>query len=109
MNGFRSKSLPAWFPKRRGRAANRRIRIKIDYNSDCRKHDVDGESVRRNSLRRISLPPTFRSVIMNDNSLEQARREAEKIFRALLPQKGLAVREEQISLCHAMLGRPVPK
>lgn len=46
---------------------------------------------------------------MNDNSLEQARREAEKIFRALLPQKGLAVREEQISLCHAMLGRPVPK
>ena len=40
---------------------------------------------------------------MNDNSLEQARREAEKIFRALLPQKGLAVREEQISLCHAML------
>lgn len=40
---------------------------------------------------------------MNDNSLEQARREAEKIFRALLPQKGLAVREEQIHLCHAML------
>ena len=53
-----SKSLPAWFPKRRGRAANRRIRIKIDYNSDCRKHDVDGESVRRKFLRRISLPPT---------------------------------------------------
>ena len=58
-----SKSLlPAWFPKRRGRAANRRIRIKTYFNSDCRKHDVDGESVRRRNLRRISLPPTFRSV-----------------------------------------------
>lgn len=56
-----SRSLPAWFPKRRGRAANRRIRIKTYFNSDCRKHDVDGESVRRRNLRRISLPPTFRS------------------------------------------------
>lgn len=40
---------------------------------------------------------------MKNNPIEQAHREAEKIFRILLPQKGLAVREEQISLCHAML------
>ena len=35
--------------------------------------------------------------------LEQAHREAERIFRHLIPQHGMAVREEQISLCHAML------
>ncbi|MGI5857402.1 MAG: hypothetical protein ACOX64_13225 [Candidatus Merdivicinus sp.] len=35
--------------------------------------------------------------------MEQAHEEAEKIFRTLLPQKGLTVREEQLSLCHAML------
>lgn len=40
---------------------------------------------------------------MNHNPMEQAHREAEKIFRTLLPQKGLAVRAEQIELCHAML------
>ena len=41
---------------------------------------------------------------MNKNSLqEQAHQEIEKIFRLLLPQNGLAVREEQITLCHAML------
>lgn len=40
---------------------------------------------------------------MNHNPMEQAHEETEKIFRTLLPQKGLAVREEQISLCHAML------
>ena len=41
---------------------------------------------------------------MNNHSLkEQAHGEIERIFRILLPQNGLAVREEQISLCHAML------
>lgn len=41
---------------------------------------------------------------MNNYSLkEQAHGEIEKIFRVLLPQNGLAVREEQIALCHAML------
>lgn len=34
---------------------------------------------------------------------EQAHGEIEKIFRILLPQNGLSVREEQITLCHAML------
>lgn len=34
---------------------------------------------------------------------EQAHGEIERIFRILLPQNGLAVREEQITLCHAML------
>lgn len=41
---------------------------------------------------------------MNKPTLkEQAHGEIEKIFRILLPQNGLAVREEQITLCHAML------
>ena len=41
---------------------------------------------------------------MNNHSLkEQAHGEIERIFRILLPQNGLAVREEQITLCHAML------
>lgn len=41
---------------------------------------------------------------MNHHSLKgQAHGEIEKIFRILLPQNGLAVREEQIALCHAML------
>ncbi len=34
---------------------------------------------------------------------EQAHQEAEEIFRALLPEQGLVVREEQIRLCHEML------
>ncbi len=41
---------------------------------------------------------------MNHHSVkEQAYAEIERIFRILLPQNGLAVREEQITLCHAML------
>ena len=36
-------------------------------------------------------------------SPEQMHREVERIFRTLLPQNGMNVREEQISLCHAML------
>ena len=34
---------------------------------------------------------------------EQVHQEAERIFRTFLPQNGLAVREEQLSLCHVML------
>lgn len=34
---------------------------------------------------------------------EQAHREVEEIFRTILPERGLAVREEQIRLCHEML------
>ncbi len=34
---------------------------------------------------------------------EEAHREVETIFRTLLPERGLAVREEQIRLCHEML------
>ena len=40
---------------------------------------------------------------MNIDPKEQAHGEIERIFRILLPQNGLAVREEQIALCHAML------
>ncbi len=41
---------------------------------------------------------------MNKPTLkEQTHGEIERIFRILLPQNGLAVREEQITLCHAML------
>ena len=40
---------------------------------------------------------------MNKSLKEQAHGEIERIFRILLPQNGLAVREEQITLCHAML------
>lgn len=40
---------------------------------------------------------------MNNSLKEQAHGEIERIFRILLPQNGLAVREEQITLCHAML------
>lgn len=37
------------------------------------------------------------------NNAQQAHAEVEHIFRAILPQNGLAVREEQIALCHHML------
>ena len=40
---------------------------------------------------------------MNQELKEQAHSEIERIFRVLLPQNGLAVREEQITLCHVML------
>ena len=40
---------------------------------------------------------------MNIDLKEQAHGEIERIFRILLSQNGLAVREEQIALCHAML------
>ena len=40
---------------------------------------------------------------MNIDLKEQAHGEIERIFRILLPQNGLAVREEQIALCHSML------
>lgn len=40
---------------------------------------------------------------MNIDLKEQAHGEIERIFRILLPQNGLAVREEQIALCHVML------
>lgn len=36
-------------------------------------------------------------------SKEQTYREIERIFRTLLPQNGLAVREEQIALCYTMM------
>ena len=42
-------------------------------------------------------------------SKEQTYREIERIFRTLLPQNGLAVREEQIALCYTMIGHPVSK
>ena len=48
-------------PKAPGASCKQAHSHKTDFNSDCRKHDVDGESVRRKFLRRISLPPTFRS------------------------------------------------
>ncbi len=34
---------------------------------------------------------------------KRAHQEVEKIFRVLFPEQGLAVREEQIRLCHEML------
>ena len=40
---------------------------------------------------------------MNKTPREQAHGEVERIFRILMPQNGLAVREEQIALCHTML------
>ena len=40
---------------------------------------------------------------MTMTPLERAHQEAEHIFRVLLPQQGMTVREGQISLCHTML------
>ena len=40
---------------------------------------------------------------MDKTPREQAHGEIERIFRILMPQNGLAVREEQIALCHTML------
>ena len=40
---------------------------------------------------------------------KRAHQEVEKIFRVLLPEQGLAVREEQIRLCHEMLVFPMQK
>lgn len=40
---------------------------------------------------------------MNQDPMKQAHSEAERLFRELLPGEGLAVREEQLSLCHTML------
>ena len=46
---------------------------------------------------------------MNKTPREQAHGEIERIFRILMPQNGLAVREEQIALCHTMLDTLAPK
>ena len=46
---------------------------------------------------------------MDKTPREQAHGEVERIFRILMPQNGLAVREEQIALCHTMLDTPAPK
>ena len=37
------------------------------------------------------------------NTTERAHAEVEKVFRIILPESGLTVREEQIVLCHIML------
>lgn len=37
------------------------------------------------------------------NIAERAHAEVERIFRVILPESGLTVREEQITLCHSML------
>ena len=37
------------------------------------------------------------------NITERAHAEVERIFRVILPESGLTVREEQIALCHSML------
>ena len=37
------------------------------------------------------------------NTTERAHAEVEKVFRVILPESGLTVREEQIVLCHIML------
>ena len=37
------------------------------------------------------------------NTTERAHAEGEKVFRVILPESGLTVREEQIVLCHIML------
>ncbi len=72
---------------------------------------IDVKSVRRRiKLCRISLPLMHNQTLvkgesaeMNQSLKEQAHGEIERIFRFLLPQNGLAVREEQIKLCHIML------
>ena len=70
-------------------------------------HTVDAKSVRRSvlsALRRISLSSTGKEAKMNHESgYGRAHRQAEHIFRNLLPAHGMAVREGQIVLCHAML------
>lgn len=38
----------------------------------------------------------------HESGYERAHRQAEYIFRNLLPAHGMAVREGQIALCHAM-------
>ena len=38
--------------------------------------------------------------------LNRAHREIDTIFRVLFPEHGMAVREEQIMLCHKMLDAP---
>ena len=70
-------------------------------------HTVDAKSVRRSvlsALRRISLSSTGKEAKMNHESgYGRAHRQAEHISRNLLPAHGMAVREGQIALCHAML------
>ena len=39
--------------------------------------------------------------------LNRAHREIDTIFRVLFPEHGMAVREEQIMLCHEMLDAPL--
>ena len=39
--------------------------------------------------------------------LKRAHREIDTIFRVLFPEHGMAVREEQIMLCHEMLDNQI--
>lgn len=109
VNGLSTASLPAWFPRLPGGASSKYGTSKSNLYF-IQIVVVDGESVRRstsaphqfaaNAQKQIALR---RICQMNQDLKEQAHGEIERIFRILLPQNGLTVREEQISLCHAML------
>lgn len=87
-------------------SCSRRLGCERQIKRDKINHTVDAKSVRRSvlsALRRISLSSTGKEAKMNHESgYGRAHRQAEHIFRNLLPAHGMAVREGQIALCHAM-------
>lgn len=68
-------------------------------------HTVDAKSVRRseNCAVLVCHQRGKKQKMNHESGYERAHRQAEHIFRNLLPAHGMAVREGQIALCHAML------
>ena len=90
-------SPPVVFPALGVRAAN-----KARQNQPYR--TVDAKSVRRseNCAVLVCHQRGKKQKMNHESGYERAHRQAEHIFRNLLPAHGMAVREGQIALCHAM-------
>ena len=67
-------------------------------------HTVDAKSVRRseNCAVLVCHQRGKKQKMNHESGYERAHRQAEHIFRNLLPAHGMAVREGQIALGHAM-------
>ena len=86
-------------------SCSRRLGCERQIKRDKINHTVDAKSVRRseNCAVLVCHQRGKKQKMNHESGYERAHRQAEHIFRNLLPAHGMAVREGQIALCHAML------
>ena len=85
-------------------SCSRRLGCERQIKRDKINHTVDAKSVRRseNCAVLVCHQRGKKQKMNHESGYERAHRQAEHIFRNLLPAHGMAVREGQIALCHAM-------